>query len=663
MSNKLTQMNNVIKHVINDFSGGVRDDTLLLVFGDHGMNDFGDHGGDSSLEVDAAFWAYSSHKKFNVPTVKREKDSNGDLDVPQIDFVPTVARLLGLPIPFGNLGGLILDLLPFGHSLDALSSMHVNAWQVHKYLIAYNQLDPSFIPSEHIMNEIHHHFEIANNLFNKVINDVSNQEAIDESMKHYYLFIRDTSRICRDRWAKFDVVRMGAGIVLVAAIVLTMIADCFKSQSTSTKYQLFLSFMIMYAVVKLRISVFGSNYYTLDLVQEYGDVTMFFVSMTSILVYNIIDSGKIQFKQSFDYIDLFNGICLVLYLFSLFSNSFIVYEDRVVFFFITTNGFLLIYRSWNNQNYRNVVLGIILVVCVRLSTYTVRYRSHGTHQMGSDTPISWEVFNSPYAAYIFVTLIPLAVLYISQKSFKTISISYAIQILFVWLYWIRRDLDAANQVKSTDSLDLQVYYPRVVYLIWLSTTLYLLISKQRSAKSRSMKLFFCTIPVLLMIKGYNYSASFALMYTQTVIIQYISRKEGGNGLWFWCWFGMQYFFSMGNQNTVNTIQWNSGFVGIQETHLVFSGILVTCNTLAPKILYIISIPWINKNNSRLYLIFHSIISLVNMINVTIQRRHLMVWAIFAPKFIFDQICLILMCAYLTAQSFTMTNKFNKKIYS
>lgn len=39
-------------------------ETVLLVFGDHGMTKTGDHGGDSTDEVDAGLFVYSSTKPF-----------------------------------------------------------------------------------------------------------------------------------------------------------------------------------------------------------------------------------------------------------------------------------------------------------------------------------------------------------------------------------------------------------------------------------------------------------------------------------------------------------------------------------------------------------------------------------------------------------------------
>ena len=42
----------------------VDNETVLLVFGDHGMTKTGDHGGDSTDEVHAGLFVYSSTKRF-----------------------------------------------------------------------------------------------------------------------------------------------------------------------------------------------------------------------------------------------------------------------------------------------------------------------------------------------------------------------------------------------------------------------------------------------------------------------------------------------------------------------------------------------------------------------------------------------------------------------
>lgn len=45
----------------------LQNDTLLVVMGDHGMTDTGDHGGESQKETDAALFLYSPSPIFQAP--------------------------------------------------------------------------------------------------------------------------------------------------------------------------------------------------------------------------------------------------------------------------------------------------------------------------------------------------------------------------------------------------------------------------------------------------------------------------------------------------------------------------------------------------------------------------------------------------------------------
>lgn len=80
-------------------------DSLLVVFGDHGMTMSGDHGGDSDEEVDAGLFLVSG-KPLNS-----RHSSNSSAYISQIDLVPTLAAMTGVAIPFSNLGVLQSDLL------------------------------------------------------------------------------------------------------------------------------------------------------------------------------------------------------------------------------------------------------------------------------------------------------------------------------------------------------------------------------------------------------------------------------------------------------------------------------------------------------------------------------------------------------------------------
>ena len=118
---------------------------IVFVFGDHGMTESGDHGGATADEVGAALFVCAPAALLPVDAASGAplrwfQPAPGDdattatrtasapqgagffaraltrdervreLAVDQIALVPTLSLLLGLPIPFSNLGGVMPEL-------------------------------------------------------------------------------------------------------------------------------------------------------------------------------------------------------------------------------------------------------------------------------------------------------------------------------------------------------------------------------------------------------------------------------------------------------------------------------------------------------------------------------------------------------------------------
>jgi len=91
--------------------------TLLVLCGDHGMNDAGNHGGSAPGETSPALVFISPKlktitSKFEAPAPFQD-DFQYYTTVEQSDLVPTLGALLGFPVPRNNLGTFIVDFLPF----------------------------------------------------------------------------------------------------------------------------------------------------------------------------------------------------------------------------------------------------------------------------------------------------------------------------------------------------------------------------------------------------------------------------------------------------------------------------------------------------------------------------------------------------------------------
>ena len=118
--------------------------TLLVVLGDHGMTDGGNHGGASKEETETGCIFLSSHYK--------ELTENAIIErIEQVDVAPTVALLLGLEVPKSSTGRFITSVLPESdrNRLDGI--LRKNAMQLATLLDTSTALK-SIKDMEHFLN-------------------------------------------------------------------------------------------------------------------------------------------------------------------------------------------------------------------------------------------------------------------------------------------------------------------------------------------------------------------------------------------------------------------------------------------------------------------------------------------------------------------------------
>jgi phosphatidylinositol glycan class O len=186
MLRKLNEMSDILDKVMSKMD----DDTLLVLFGDHGMTTTGDYGGDSLDELQAGLMFYSKTRIFDSELRSYS----------QIDLVPTLAWLTGVPIPFSNLGTVMADLLP-PSQLNAV--FESNYRQVKQFV--ENHAATS-IPADQL----------------KALKNLENDFAS-------YLSLAQST--CRKAWVEFDGVSMINGLVFgfvrfFSWLVIVIFAHC-----------------------------------------------------------------------------------------------------------------------------------------------------------------------------------------------------------------------------------------------------------------------------------------------------------------------------------------------------------------------------------------------------------------------------------------------------
>jgi hypothetical protein len=114
---KQREMDGIVKQIYEAMmSLGHLQSTMLILCGDHGMNDAGNHGASSAGETSPAMIFISPKMKSFSPGLPSPLEEREDFQyygtVEQSDLAPTLGALLGFPVPKNNLGACIPDLLP-----------------------------------------------------------------------------------------------------------------------------------------------------------------------------------------------------------------------------------------------------------------------------------------------------------------------------------------------------------------------------------------------------------------------------------------------------------------------------------------------------------------------------------------------------------------------
>jgi phosphatidylinositol glycan class O len=213
MGDKLKQMDEVLRRLVD----ALDDSTLLVVMGDHGMDVKGDHGGESDDEVEAALWMYSKKGIFGRrdESLQQPPLHAKDRPVGQIDLVPTLSLLLGLPIPFNNLGQPIEEAFhgsksPTKPNYRNLAEVgRLTSAQIHRYQSEYANARGLGNSTSSVVDGL---WQTAGDAWATV---TSQRTATGDrnAWAAFAAYQLENLRICKALWARFDLVSISMGII------------------------------------------------------------------------------------------------------------------------------------------------------------------------------------------------------------------------------------------------------------------------------------------------------------------------------------------------------------------------------------------------------------------------------------------------------------------
>lgn len=699
MARKLNQMNTVLEQLLNF----IDEDTLLVVMGDHGMSVEGDHGGESVEELMSTLFMHSKrpltiegeyyktlHHRihqaratrlgYDIPNISHRLSYNASQYpiVSQIHLVPTLAYLLQVPIPFGNLGAIIPDIIYPADDRNHITNLvhmveqfRMNALQVHDYLHQYSKshatdfsqdktqaLTRHLYQAEKIMTQL-----ISQDQFQKAMesnvattDDIQNfGSLLEEAILEYDAFLISTIKYCEAIWAQFDTGCMVIGIIILISGTLSSLWLLFnKTKNTNDKRILVMgisAFVVSCSFVYLRYTFLASLFLSkgwfekMELLDWVGVSLVLALSSISLLIQQERSSKSSVYWYKYDWYILLAGD--LAQSFTLGSNSFVIWEDSGTRFALATLSFLWMARNLQvltkytqKSVLESVAYPLIFLTFVRLTSVTGQCREEQFPNCVYMYSGSLEFGNhlAGYYSIIFLMASLGIVCYFARTiRNRWVAGMYGISGLIVIIKMVQ-EIYQKNVIRTESLITkyLDVYLPRVVYGLCLIASIWSMCQWVYTHNKHTGWAILLVWSTVLAIVQRPFASVILLL--SPFCIRLLSKGTASSlliRLSILNFLGHHLFFVTGHQATFTSLPWKAAFVGFDEMNYYGGMILVTLSTMAGYIFVWIGWFLITEDVEALSLLtlLQSIPTCLCAIFIWILRRHLMTWKIFAPRFL------------------------------
>ncbi|KAL5118769.1 mannose-ethanolamine phosphotransferase gpi13 [Pleosporales sp. CAS-2024a] len=703
MTAKLQQMDHVFRRMME----ALDNDTLLVVMGDHGMDTKGDHGGESDDEIEAALWMYSKKGVFGrtSPAHLAPPASAKHRPVAQIDLVPTLSLLLGMPIPFNNLGKPIDEAFVGQKGSDFENLAIVNrlaAAQIHRYQDEYAKargLDERTRATSLAL------WAAANQAWATLGKRSNSEEHFQKVYNAFASYQRETVAICRALWARFDIPRMISGVTILGSTlaVLAMYARGLSGDRAEVTPVFFMRGAIGAAAGAL-VGV-GADFALPNVAQD--QILVFSTAMSAII--GVISTFFSLQERIFSPIPAsiwgWTSVFFTLALSIGFAaNSFTIWEDEILLHFLTTFGVIAVVSSFRQRNKVDRTLGIyhsiLFTVLVRVASFSRLCREEqmpyckSTYYASalSTTSAPWQLAIPAATALLVPTFI--IGYFEGTKSYQNtaklwLGLALRFGLMLAAAYWA---LDAAddgewypewsNVISITKRAVAQIVLVISLifgYLIynWSKPLLSIITNDLQNQHGTPKQAI--TVLGYANVHGSRYALLITIWYLAIALIQK-PMGAGAIGILVWQLFslfeiidtnslhtssigpvvlgllGSFHYFKTGHQATLSSIQWESAFIPLPTIRYPWTPIIVILNHFGAQMLCAVAVPalvlWKVKPQQKgllgamakaiaTHMLFYATICLATTMWAGHLRRHLMLYRIFSPRFMLGAASLLI----------------------
>ncbi|KAJ2078104.1 major facilitator super transporter protein [Coemansia sp. RSA 988] len=215
--------------------------TLFVLMGDHGMNDLGNHGGNSQLETSTVLVFVGQ----DVVRGAAQDDSSPNAlsalltkEVAQVDLAPTLALLFGVPIPKNNVGVPLRELFAERADAERLHLLQTAATQLFGVVrandaavAAVDAFEVAQGRSQYAVARVCTHLAADSGSTLQCLFEVAlaahaqaarrgDGEASDAAEHAYYAFMDQASAHLSQAFSGYNIPSMGAGLVVLGLAVV-----------------------------------------------------------------------------------------------------------------------------------------------------------------------------------------------------------------------------------------------------------------------------------------------------------------------------------------------------------------------------------------------------------------------------------------------------------
>ena len=695
MRDKLRQMDAVLRRLMH----ALDDDTLLVVMGDHGMDAKGDHGGESDDEVEAALWMYAKRGIFgrSDPAFATPPATAKHRPVSQIDLVPTLAYLLGLPVPFNNLGQPIEEafLGPHGTDHENLARVsHMTAAQIQRYQAQYALARPS---DASIAAPVHQLWRSAASTWQHVSSAPAPAPPASWRSAHTAsaAFQAAHLRICKDQWARFDLPSMALGLLglLSTLAVLALYAQGLQADAAAAALA---PALVLWGVGAAATAALAAASLAALAARPVARPAAFAAVQAGCAAALFVMSRsrpapRLPFPRTPS--GALSALATLLLCAALASNSYTIWEDRQLLFLLATFAAFLLAASFALPDpaarRTGVAHALAFLAATRLASLSRLCRDEQAPLCAStfyasphsSTSAPWQTA-LPFA--ITLLLPPaLRAFFARADSYHGSAVLWLGRALpaglaLVALHWLLDAADDANWYPAWPPETLKnarvVLAQLVLALaaaagyatyIWAAP---LLLVHERGPRilvfgyaNAHAARYFLLLPIwhlaLSLLQKPTAQAALALL---TLSITHLLTVLSATGLaatdsplgpTALALLAAFHFYTTGHQPVLPALQWSAAFIPLRALHPVPSALLICANTLAPHILCALAAPaaalWGRAcppprprllaraaRAAATLLLVHAALATAAVAATAWLRRHLMLSRVFLPRMLF-----------------------------